>query len=217
MARYTRVDFVERRVPGRKVLDKLVLRSDENVFNDAGTPVHWIREIPVQAVADRGELFGFDVPEQSLEFLGRATQDLEAGDVAVQTVYPAYAEFVQAECRAVMAGMTVPELVPQARTFMAADFVVPDPKMEALDAARAFACERVRMQSLNRGSLRLMSLSEPADRPAANALSCTDEVLQDILLALDKSADVLATYRLETVFNAAPFFKEALMNGSTSS
>ena len=63
----------------------------------------------------------------------------------------------------------------------------------------------------------LSSFSTTVSSPAAAALNCTEDVLQQILLATDKAADIIEAFRLDTVFNAAPFFQQALVNGPTTS
>lgn len=222
MSRYTRVEFVERRVQGRNVLDRIIMRNDEgSAFTEDGQPLHWVREIPVQALGNRTEVFGLTDNAQALEYIGRGLQDPEADDFAAATVYPAYTDFVQAECRAVLNGA---QPLPrgsrqqvQPRTLMAADNTVPALAAENLDKARAFAKERVRLSSSERGRMMLASFSAPVSSPAAAALNCTEDVLQQILLASDKAADIIEAFRLDTVFNAAPFFQQALVNGPTTS
>jgi len=222
MALYTRVEFVEQRVEGRNVLDRIIMRNDEgSAFTPDGQPLHWVREIPVQALGNRTEVFGLTGNTQALEYIGRALQDPEADDFAARTVYPAYTDFVQAECRAVLNGA---QPLPrgnspraQARTLMAVDNAVPSLPTESLDKARAVAKDRVRLSSTAAGRSMLATFSAPVEHPAAAALNCTDEVLQQVLTAADKVADIIEAFRLDTVFNAAPFFQEALMNGSTNS
>jgi hypothetical protein len=214
---YTQVGFVEERIQGKDILHKVVLRSDGEARTPEGEPLHWIHEIPVQALGNRIEVFGLTDNEQALEFIGRGVRDPEAEDFAGRTVYPEYTRFVQAECRAVLEGAQPLPRGPQPRTLMAVDNAVPALPTENLDKARTFAKERVRLSTTERGRTMLSSFSTPVSSPAAVALNCTEDVLQQILLASDKAADIIEAFRLDTVFNAAPFFQQALVDGPTTS
>lgn len=222
MALYTRVEFLERRANGKNVLDRIVMRNDENsAFTEDGRPMHWVREIPVQALGNRTEVFGLSGSSQALEYIGRSLQDPEADDFAARTVYPAYTDFVQAECRAVLGGaeplLRSNNTLMQTRTLMAVDRAVPALPTENLDKARALAKDRVRLSTTVSGRSMLATFSVPVEQPAAAALNCTDEVLQQMLLAADKAADIIEAFRLDTVFSAAPFFQQALVNASARS
>ena len=74
---------------------RLVFR--EQVLDDSGQIEINCHEIPMQAVADRMELYGLESVEQTLEYIGLEASDPETADTLHGGIQEAYGQVVQSE------------------------------------------------------------------------------------------------------------------------
>lgn len=188
---FNRVTMMDIRHNGRNVLDAFTLfETDEDGYDLKG----W--HLPVQAVANRAELFGLASDETSLEFLGRSRLEPQVEGEITAEVHPLYAAHLDQEAAAMKAGA---QRVAQAsgRTLMSLDDAVTEELAGQLDSARGTS-----LQKLGVGSVRVRMAG--ASRAASVAMEASDEVVQQILEVCGRSQDILSAWKMDTVLQTCP-------------
>lgn len=200
---FTRVEFQEHQVGGRAVLDAFTLfEEEEGVVTQA-----W--HLPLQAIADRQEIYGLRDSEHSLEFLGRARLQPLVENEAVAEVYPPYVSHLQQESRILIEGVEeAPK--PRGRTLLAFDAATSEDVAATLDQARERSLQRLSVGG-NQQRLRMFG----AESAASVAMECSNDVVQRLLEVCEREESLLRAWRLNTVFDACPDLRD-LMEESES-
>jgi hypothetical protein len=190
---FTRVEFQESQVEGRTVLDAFTLFEEE----EGVTTQAW--HLPLQAVADRQEIYGLRDNEHSLEFLGKARLQPLVENEAVAEVYPPYSKHLQQETRTLIEGLGEgPKL--RGRTLLAYDAAASEDLGSTLDQAR----ER---------SLQRLSVGGSQQRMRMFGAECSNDVVQKLLEVCDREEALLRAWRLNTAFDACPELQELMTKG----
>lgn len=198
---FTRVEFQESQVEGRTVLDAFTLFEEE----EGVTTQAW--HLPLQAVADRQEIYGLRDNEHSLEFLGKARLQPLVENEAVAEVYPPYSKHLQQETRTLIEGLGEgPKL--RGRTLLAYDAAASEDLGSTLDQARERSLQRLSVSG-NQQRVRMFG----AESPAAAAMECSNDVVQRILEVCDREEAILRAWRLNTAFDACPELQELMTKG----
>lgn len=202
---FTRVEFQESQVEGRTVLDAFTLfEEEEGVITQA-----W--HLPLQAVADRQEIYGLRDSEHSLEFLGKARLQPLVEDEAVAEVYPPYSRHLQQETRTLIEGLGEgPKL--RGRTLLAYDAAATEDVGATLDQARERSLQRLSVG----GSQQRMRMFG-AESAAAVAMECSNDVVQKLLEICDREEALLRAWRLNTAFDACPELQDLMLKEDNES
>lgn len=202
---FTRVELQEHQVEGRTVLQAFTLLEEEDGIVTQG----W--HLPLQAIADRQEIYGLRDCGHSLEFLGRARAQPDLEDEAVTEVYPPYAEHLQQETRTLIEGLGEgPKL--RGRTLLAYDAAASKDVGSTLDQARERSLQRLSVSG-NQQRMRMFG----AESPAAVAMECSNDVVQRILEVCDREEAILRAWRLNTAFDACPELQELMLKSENES
>lgn len=168
-----------------------------------------IFDVPLQAVANRMEIYGLSTYEESLEFIFRVTQNPSMPTAPSERVISAYSSVVNAEYAAASAikGSYNPSPDIQGKTFMSLDVVSTDRRQE-LEEARTDVLQLIGMKdsgatamaSRTSGSALVLPPGQGKDVELSIQLSLIEEAVSKI----DSMADVVNIYKISTVADFVP-------------
>lgn len=169
--------------------------------------------IPVQAVADRMELYGLESAEQALEYIGLELHNSEVADTLHGSIQQAYGEVVLAEYAQSL--MPSPKFTDRVQTMMA-PAVIGDPRREALQECRDENLRVLGMKSVVHSEplVRMMDTSRPVERTrpaAAEALQASEDVISESVALIQRQLETLQAWRLETVCSYVPNLRTYLI------
>lgn len=186
---YTRVEVVERE--GAGPCFSLQSEPDED-----GTG--WVHEIPLQALADRMELFGLTTPEEALKVITEIARDPGTGDQIYESLHEAYGEVARAEAHALYAaGGGLTRQTVGAQTVLAVG-LVSENKRERLEDARRSALDRLGLGPAGVAGLSTMG-HDQEEQPLV--LRPTPEVRDRICEIVRRHPQSVEEYRLLTALS----------------
>ncbi|WP_036568618.1 hypothetical protein [Nocardiopsis alba] len=169
----------------------------------------WIHELPLQALADRMELFGLTEPEETLDVLTELAREPEAADEIYESLHEAYGEVVRMEAYALYAGGGLNRQTTGAQTVLAVGLVSED-RRRRLEDVRREALDRL---GLGAGAVRAVIVDrEPEGEPFA--LRPSPEVRERICEIVRRHSKEIEDYRMMT---AMSFVGPSLENGGPES
>lgn len=160
--------------------------------------------LPIQAIADRMELYGLESVEQTLEYLGREKADGQLSDTLHEPVQRAYAEVVWEEFRATLDGAP---LASQRQTLMSPVEIKPSLRSE-LEEVREWALdEQLGMRSTihSFGGARLLDARRPVERTVPAAAEAVGAEEAAISAAVDLVHGHPQEFELWRVFNLGTY------------
>lgn len=207
--RYTEFFYDTESMPG---YDKLVLRGEA----EGAT---WVHEIPVQAVADRMEMYGLESVEQALEYIGRAAHAPEVEDEYIVGVYGAHLEVAQSELATTLESEQRFAHPEQRQTLML-PMELPGGVRLSLTDRRSQALERLGMKAQVHTftAARMLDSTRPVDLTvpaAAEGLDTSEEVVQSMVEAVHEHMETLDAWRVQTLVSRVPQLQPVLeqLNG----
>jgi hypothetical protein len=196
---YTEVEFTEQAGTG----PCFSLRSEPGPDGEG-----WIHELPLQALADRMELFGLTEPEETLDVLTELAREPEAADEIYESLHEAYGEVVRMEAYALYAGGGLNRQTAGAQTVLAVGLVSED-RRRRLEDVRREALDRL---GLGAGAVRAAMSEEGEEEPFA--LRPSPEVKERICEIVRRHSKEIEDYRMMT---AMSFVGPSLENGGPES
>ena len=203
---YTKTYATSERDQSGIVITTLVMESETGSDDRA-------HEIPLQAVADRMELYGLESVEQSLELIGRQTRNSEAANEALAGVYDAYAEVVRSEFAQSL--MPHPVADPGVQQTMMSPLGISPGSRQKLSERRAEALQILGMTSMVHSApgARMMDATRPVERTvpaAAEALECADSVVEALVSHVHEHVEELSIWQVDTLTTHVPQLREQL-------
>ncbi|MFD7368102.1 hypothetical protein ACFV4I_17735 [Nocardiopsis alba] len=183
---YTEVEFTEQAGTG----PCFSLRSEPGPDGEG-----WIHELPLQALADRMELFGLTEPEETLDVLTELAREPEAADEIYESLHEAYGEVVRMEAYALYAGGDLNRQTAGAQTVLAVGLVSED-RRRRLEDVRREALDRL---GLGAGAVRAAMSEEPEEEPFA--LRPSPEVRERICEIVRRHSKEIEDYRMMTAMS----------------
>ncbi|WP_042282088.1 hypothetical protein [Nocardiopsis alba] len=183
---YTEVEFTEQAGTG----PCFSLRSEPGPDGEG-----WIHELPLQALADRMELFGLTEPEETLDVLTELAREPEAADEIYESLHEAYGEVVRMEAYALYAGGDLNRQTAGAQTVLAVGLVSED-RRRRLEDVRREALDRL---GLGIGAVRAAMSEEPEEEPFA--LRPSPEVRERICEIVRRHSKEIEDYRMMTAMS----------------
>ncbi|MEU3233217.1 hypothetical protein ACIQFP_19440 [Nocardiopsis alba] len=183
---YTEVEFTEQAGTG----PCFSLRSEPGPDGEG-----WIHELPLQALADRMELFGLTEPEETLDVLTELAREPEAADEIYESLHEAYGEVVRMEAYALYAGGDLNRQTAGAQTVLAVGLVSED-RRRRLEDVRREALDRL---GLGTGAVRAAMSEEPEEEPFA--LRPSPEVRERICEIVRRHSKEIEDYRMMTAMS----------------
>ncbi|AFR10213.1 hypothetical protein ACFYOC_14860 [Nocardiopsis alba] len=168
----------------------------------------WIHELPLQALADRMELFGLTEPEETLDVLTELAREPGAADEIYESLHEAYGEVVRMEAYALYAGGGLNRQTAGAQTVLAVGLVSED-RRRRLEDVRREALDRL---GLGAGAVRAAMSEEGEEEPFA--LRPSPEVKERICEIVRRHSKEIEDYRMMT---AMSFVGPSLENGGPES
>lgn len=203
---YTKVELVDVEGEVRFVLSG----EPENTENGPHVSYH---EIPLYAIANRMELYGFESVEQTLEYIGREVQKPEVADTLHGPIHEAYRAVVQAEFAQTLMPTPVVEAV--GRQTLMEPMAIGTTRRRELQRVRDESLVKIQMKSTTHSEpmSRILDSSRPTERTspaAAEALSTDEAVVVEIVSLVQEHVDVLHSCRAHTVASFVPPLREKL-------
>lgn len=183
---YTEVEFTEQAGTG----PCFSLRSEPGPDGEG-----WIHELPLQALADRMELFGLTEPEETLDVLTELAREPEAADEIYESLHEAYGEVVRMEAYALYAGGGLNRQTAGAQTVLAVGLVSED-RRRRLEDVRREALDRL---GLGAGAVRAAMSEEGEEEPFA--LRPSPEVKERICEIVRRHSKEIEDYRMMTAMS----------------
>ncbi|MEU2943698.1 hypothetical protein ABZ620_22260 [Nocardiopsis alba] len=183
---YTEVEFTEQAGTG----PCFSLRSEPGPDGEG-----WIHELPLQALADRMELFGLTEPEETLDVLTELAREPEAADEIYESLHEAYGEVVRMEAYALYAGGGLNRQTAGAQTVLAVGLVSED-RRRRLEDVRREALDRL---GLGAGAVRAAMSEEDEEEPFA--LRPSPEVKERICEIVRRHSKEIEDYRMMTAMS----------------
>lgn len=181
--------------------------------------------IPLQAVADRMELYGLESVEQTLEYIGLEFYHPDVSDTLHGPLQAAYKRVAQAEADQVISasdkGVQPPVEGDRLRqTLMRPFSVEPDARAELSDV-RGWALRELSMRAQVHtfGAARMMDASRPVERttPAASeGLRASESAVRSAVTLVQERAPLLEAWRVQTLVTHAPQMRVRLEQGNSS-
>lgn len=179
--------------------------------------------IPLQAVADRMELYGLESVEQTLEYIGREFYEPDVSDTLHEPIQTAYKRVAQAEADQLISavGKGARPAVEENRfrqTLMRPFSVESDARAELSDV-RDWAMRELAMRSQIHtfGAARMLDDSRPIERttPAAStSLRADESVIRSAVTLVQEKAPLLEAWRVQTLVSHAPLVAEYIAQQS---
>lgn len=168
-------------------------------------------EVPIQAVANRMELFGFESIEQTLEYIGLEVSKPEVADSLYQSLHRDYGAVVQAEFAQSL--MPTPLVDARTRQTFMEPMAIGSNRRDDLRETRNLSLSRMGMKSVihSEPMLRVMDSTRPTERTrpaAAEALGAEESVIEQAVTLTQGRLDELNFWRMETVSSFVPALRE---------
>lgn len=178
-------------------------------------PVTETHIIPVQAIADRMELYGFESVEQTLEYIGLEAHNSEVSDTLHEGIQGAYGAVVQAEYAHSLT--PEPRFSDQRQTFMA-PAAIGSSRRDTLRERRGENLQILGMQSMvhSEPMVRVMDDTRPIERTrpaAAKALDANEAAVSQAVSLVQGELGELEAWRAVTVSSYVPQLMEKLNEG----
>lgn len=175
--------------------------------------------VPVQALADRMELYGLESVEQALEYIGLELHNPGLADPLHGPIQEAYGEVATAEYAQSL--MPSPRVADRAQT-MLAPMSISVSKRDVLRECRGGNLRRLGMKSVvhSEPTARVMDATRPVERTrpaAAEALQASEGAVSQAVSFVQHHLETLQAWRLETVCSYVPQLRaylEQLAEGS---
>lgn len=168
-------------------------------------------EIPLYAIANRMELYGFESVEQTLEYIGREVSDAEVADTLHGPIQEAYNAVAQAEFAQTLMAKPLVDSVSR-QTFME-PMAIGSTRRETLQRVRDESVRKIRMSSVAHSEpmIRLMDATRPVERTrpaAAEALGAVEGVIAEAVSMVQDLAEDLTAMRADTFASYVPALRK---------
>jgi hypothetical protein len=163
--------------------------------------------IPVQAIADRMELYGLESVEQTLEYIGREFHNSSVSDTLHGPLQQAYKRVAEAEFEVFQEDGRARGA--QGRQTLMAPMTIDSGVRGELEEARDWALNELSMGSLIHtfGAARMLDASRPVEetRPrASEALLASETAIEQAVTLMQERVTLVEAWRVETLVAHAP-------------
>lgn len=178
--------------------------------DDPATETHII---PMQAIADRMELYGFESVEQTLEYIGLEAHNFDVSDTLHEGIQNAYREVVESEFAQSL--MPNPRTGAVGRQTLLAPMDISPSKREKLREVRGESLQILGMASVihSEPMSRVMDTSRPVERTrpaAAQALGASENSISQAVSLVQERLEEIQAWRASTAGNYVPHLRTYL-------
>lgn len=170
-------------------------------------------EIPLQAVADRMELYGLESFEQAFEYIGLEAHQPEIADTLHEGIQAAYLEVTESEFAQTL--MPNPQTDTRVRQTFMAPMAIDTRKREKLRQARTDHLQAIGMKSKIHSEplVRMSDPTRPLERTrpaAAEALEATEEAVTTAVSVVQEHIEQVQAWRVDALCSYVPRVREQL-------